>query len=159
MLAPPPRFSTDPCSTMALYRHLCHNRSMSEALYLECQSDPHFNCTMRKKWWTHKTLSWFANRKIYLLLHLLVVIEKKETEHEKWVYYYLFYCSSCTYSECGTPLWSLLKNGYWNFWLLLRLIFNSSSFLSRILSHDSSTWASFSQLMRATNLLLIHFYF
>ena len=36
-----------------------------------------------KKWRTHKILSWVANTKGYSLLHILVVIEKRETEYEK----------------------------------------------------------------------------
>ena len=39
--------------------------------------------TSEKKWRTHKTPSWFANTWIYSLLHLLVVVEKREIEYGK----------------------------------------------------------------------------
>ena len=57
------------------------NRSLCVALCLKFQFDPCCNLTLGKSD-KHKTLSWFVNTKVHLLLHLLVVVEKKETEYE-----------------------------------------------------------------------------
>ena len=67
-----------------LHRYV-FNGSMSVALRLKFQSDPRCNLAW-EKWRKHKTSSSFSNTKVYSLVSLLVVIEKRETESEKLVH-------------------------------------------------------------------------
>ena len=55
------------------------------SLGLKCQSNSVVTSTVmkrRKSDENTKTLSWFVITKVYSLLHLLVVVEKRETEYE-----------------------------------------------------------------------------
>ena len=44
--------------------------------------DPCCNLTVRKNDEHAKSPSWFTNSKAYLLLHILVIVEKRETVYE-----------------------------------------------------------------------------
>ena len=46
---------------------------------------PRDNLTMRKSDEHTKAPSYFANTKVYSVLHFLVVIRKSETANKKWV--------------------------------------------------------------------------
>ena len=79
--------STD-IRTTTTHRHLHHHMLcgfMCVALHLKCQSNPRCNLTVRKSDEHTKTLSWFINTKVYLLLHFLEVIKKRETAYKIWV--------------------------------------------------------------------------
>ena len=52
------------------------------ALRLKCQSGPCCNLAVRKSDKHTKTSSWFANTKVYLQLHSLAVVEKKEVAYK-----------------------------------------------------------------------------
>ena len=73
---------------LLLHRHVPHhvlNVFIHVALRLKCQSDLWNNLHRdeKKKWRIHKTLFWFANTKVYYLLHyLVVVVEKREIAFE-----------------------------------------------------------------------------
>ena len=98
-----------------------------------------------KKWWTHKTLSWFINTKVYLLQHFLsnhqeerkkfmkykstVLARHKETcneeregRHRPWIIFHVFSCSSNTCFLVGC--------------ILLFVCLGSNCFLYIIMSHS-----------------------
>ena len=75
------------CSATALHRHLYlhgSNGSMRVALRYKCQLYLVVASTvMKRRSDEHsKTPSWYINTKVYSLLHILVVVVKRETEYE-----------------------------------------------------------------------------
>ena len=68
---------------VALHRHLYRHGSNYVALPCKCQSDLVITTMMKRRSGKHtKTSSWFVNTKVDSLLHILVVVKKKETEYE-----------------------------------------------------------------------------
>ena len=69
----------DVCTSTTAHKCLYHhgsNRSMRVALHLKCQSDPCCNLTspmMKRSDDQTKTLYWFTNTKVYLLLSLSII--------------------------------------------------------------------------------------
>ena len=72
----------DACTTTTPHRCMHHhgsNESQCVELHLKCQLDLVVTSAVMKRNAEHtKIPSWFIDTKDYLLLHLLVVIEKRE---------------------------------------------------------------------------------
>ena len=151
---------------------------MSVLLWLKCQSVLHGNLHYdeKKKWQAHKTLSWFTNTKVYpLLLHLLVIVEKRETAYKKWVDHF-------NLTKRNKMLWGERKRADTDFdiiflvfcccpcmWLFADYVFTAlclgSSWSFPLICPVSTSFNCFSVLVASsqseliTDLLLIHFFF
>ena len=106
---------------------------MHVALHRKCQPDLVIIFTVMKRSVEHtKTSSWFVNIKLFSLLHILVVVEKRETKYENWID-----CVSLT--KRNKMLWGKRERESWHRPWIIFFVFRCS--LTRTCS-----LVSFSQL-------------
>ena len=83
-----------------------------------------------------KTPSWFANRKVYLLLHLLVVVEKRETSYENWV-------DRVSEAKTNEMLWGESRHRRWIILFVFCVSYNTYLLTRFVIATSLEVWDPF----------------